>query len=159
MENKNFTVTDDLLASHGQRLLNFIIDLIIQYIIWVSVGETILILSNVTNNYNLSYTLESLSLMEKSVSALTIWILYYGLTDLYFSRSLAKYFTKTVVVMKDGSKPGRTTIFKRTLSRLIPLDSFSFLGATPRGWHDLISETYVVKKAEFEKKKHIIIFP
>jgi uncharacterized RDD family membrane protein YckC len=159
MENKNFTVTDDLLASHGQRLLNFIIDLIIQYIIWVSVGQTILIFSNVTNNYNLSYTLESLSLMEKSVSALVIWILYYGLTDLYFSRSLAKYFTKTVVVMKDGSKPGRTTIFKRTLSRLIPLDPLSFLGKTPRGWHDLISETYVVKKAEFEKKKHIIIFP
>lgn len=159
MENKNFTVTDDLLASHGQRLLNFIIDLIIQYIIWVSVGQTILIFSNVTNNYNLSYTLESLSLMEKSVSALVIWILYYGLTDLYFSRSLAKYFTKTVVVMKDGSKPGRTTIFKRTLSRLIPLDPFSFLGKIPRGWHDLISETYVVKKAEFEKKKHIIIFP
>jgi uncharacterized RDD family membrane protein YckC len=159
MENKNFTVTDDLLASHGQRLLNFIIDLIIQYIIWVSVGQTILIFSNVTNNYNLSYTLESLSLIEKSVSALVIWILYYGLTDLYFSRSLAKYFTKTVVVMKDGSKPGRTTIFKRTLSRLMPLDPFSFLGKTPRGWHDLISETYVVKKAEFEKKKHIIIFP
>jgi len=159
MESKKFTVTDDLLASHGQRLLNFIIDLIIQYIIWVCVGETILIFSNVTNSYSLFNTIASLSLMEKCVSALVIWILYYGLTDMYFSRSLAKYFTKTVVVMQDGSKPGRTTIIKRTLCRLIPLDPFSFLGKTPRGWHDLISQTYVVKKAEFEKKKHIVIFP
>ena len=33
MENKKFTVTDDLLASKGQRLLNFIIDLFIIYVI------------------------------------------------------------------------------------------------------------------------------
>ena len=159
MENKNFTVTDDLLASHVQRLMNFLIDLVIQYIIWISAGTIIDIIADITKSDALSNWIESLNPTEKAFSALVIVILYYGLTDLYFSRSLAKYFTKTVVVLKDGSKPDFKTILIRTLCRLIPFDAFSFLGNVPRGWHDSLSQTYVVKKAAFEKKKRIVIFP
>jgi uncharacterized RDD family membrane protein YckC len=159
MENKNFTVTNDLLASHSQRLLNFLIDLVIQYIIWISAGTTIDIIADITKSYAVSNWIESLSQTEKAFSALVVVILYYGLTDLYFSRSLAKYFTKTVVVMKDGSKPDFKTILIRTSCRLIPFEAFSFLGSVPRGWHDSISQTYVVKKVAFEKKKRIVIFP
>jgi uncharacterized RDD family membrane protein YckC len=159
MEHRKFTVTDALLATHGQRFLNFVIDLVIQYIIWVCVGMTIVIIADITGSYALSNWIESLSLTGKVFSALVIVILYYGFTDMYFSRSLAKFFTKTVVVMEDGSKPDKKTIIIRTLCRLIPLDPFSFLGSSPRGWHDSISHTFVVKKAEFEKKKHVILFP
>ena len=61
MENKKFTVTDDLLASRGQRLSNFIIDLAIEYVIWISVGATIAIFADVANS-----------------SFLKTWIRYYG---------------------------------------------------------------------------------
>ena len=57
--------------------------------------------------------------------------------------------------MKDGSKPDGKAIFRRTVSRLIPFEFFTFLGANSRGWHDVISNTYVVKKHEFVEKKKI----
>jgi uncharacterized RDD family membrane protein YckC len=50
------------------------------------------------------------------------------------------------VVKKDGSKPDIKTLVIRTLCRFIPFEPFSFLGATPRGWHDTYSDTYVIKK-------------
>lgn len=51
--------------------------------------------------------------------------------------------------MKNGEKPSFSVIFKRTLCRLIPFDGFSFLGS--RGWHDSISDTYVVEKKSLEE--------
>jgi uncharacterized RDD family membrane protein YckC len=159
MEHKKFTVTDDLLASHSQRFLNLIIDLVIMYVIWVCIGETILIIADITKSYVLDNWVVSMGNVEKGISFAVIMLLYYGIMDMYFSRSLAKYFTKTIAVMKDGSKPDKITAIKRTLCRLIPFEPFSFFGPVPRGWHDTISQTYVVKKVEFEKKKHVVIFP
>jgi len=159
MENKKFTVTDDLLASQGQRLSNFIIDFVIQYIIWVGVGTTISLFADVANSFFLKTWISDLSMVEKGLSFAVITAFYYYLTELYFSRSIAKFLTQTFVIMKDGSKPNYKTILKRTLCRLIPFEAFSFLGGTAGGWHDSMSETFVVKKVEFEKKKRIIILP
>ena len=58
--------------------------------------------------------------------------------------------------MKDGSKPSGKVIFRRTISRLIPFEFFTFLGANSRGWHDTISGTYVVNKHEFLEKKKLL---
>jgi len=159
MENKKFTVTDDLLATQGQRLANFIIDLLIQYIVWIWAGTTIALIADVTDSFFLKTWISNLVVAEKGLSFAVIVAFYYYLTELYFSRSLAKFLTQTFVIMKDGSKPNYKTILKRTLCRLIPFEAFSFLGGTPGGWHDSMSETFVVKKVEFEKKKRIIILP
>jgi uncharacterized RDD family membrane protein YckC len=56
--------------------------------------------------------------------------------------------------MKDGSKPNVYTIIKRTLCRFIPFEIFTFLGSK-RGWHDVFSNTYVVKKHLFNDKKKL----
>ena len=97
--------------------------------------------------------IENLDVIDQCVIGIIIAILYYSLTEIYFSRSLAKYFTKTVVTMKDGSKPDNKTIFMRTFCRLIPIDFLTFLKIPARGWHDTISGTYVVKKHPFVEKK------
>jgi len=159
MEHKKFTVTDDLLASRGQRLSNFIIDLAIEYVIWISVGATIAIFADVANSSFLKTWISTMGMLEKGLSFAVISGFYYYLTELYFSRSIAKFLTKTYVIMKDGSKPNYKSILKRTLCRFIPFEVFSFLGETADGWHDSMSETYVVKKHEFEKQKRIIILP
>ena len=159
MESKRFTVTDDLLASQGQRLANLIIDLVVQYIIWISIGETIAIFADVANSSFLKTWISTMGILEKGLSFAIIAGFYYYLTELYFSRSLAKFLTQTYVIMKDGSKPKYKSILKRTLCRFIPFEGFSFLGGEPGGWHDYMSETYVVKKHEFEKQKRIIILP
>lgn len=152
MENNKFTVTDDLFASKSQRLLNFIIDVLIIYIIEISIGTTITIIGDLTNSYATSNWVTSLSPIESFFFGLIILFFYYGITEMYFSRTFAKYFTKTMVVKHDGSKPNIKSIIIRTVSRLILLEPFSFLTGDSRGWHDTLSVTYVVKKHDFMAK-------
>ena len=153
MENKKFTITDDLLASKGERFLNFIIDLLIVYIIAISIVATINIIGDITNSYGVSNWVKSLSFIENLFFGLVILFFYYAFTEMYFSRTFAKYFTKTIVVRVDGSKPNAKNFMIRTVSRLNPIDPFSFLGKTERGLHDTLSATYVVKKHCFVEKK------
>jgi uncharacterized RDD family membrane protein YckC len=159
MKNTEFTVTDDLWATRGQRFINCILDLLIVHIILASIGTTVIIIGDVTNNYELSNWIESTTTLEK----LLFWILtlffYYFLTETYFSRTFAKYFTKTIVVTKNGSRPRTHLIFIRALSRFIPLEGITFLWGDFRGLHDLFSDTYVVRKHEFNHKKGAILFP
>lgn len=159
MENIKFTVTDDLLATRGQRFMNCILDTLIVHIILVSIATTIVIIGNVTNNYDLTKWAESTTTFQRLFFWAVMLFLYYFLTETYFSRTFAKYFTKTIVVTKDGSRPNKRTISIRTLSRFIPLECLTFLGTNVRGLHDLFSDTYVVKKHEFNHKKGVILFP
>ncbi|MEC8885384.1 MAG: RDD family protein, partial [Bacteroidota bacterium] len=73
-----------------------------------------------------------------------IFLLYQGLTEYFFQKTVGKYITKTIVVTKDGKKPDAGTIALRTLCRLIPFDRLSFL-ITKNGFHDRFSNTQVVK--------------
>ena len=159
MKNNEFSVTDDLLATRGQRFLNCILDLLIVHIILASIGTTIIIIGDVSNNYELANWIESTTTVEKLLFWSVILFLYYFLTETYFSRTFAKYFTKTIVVTKDGSRPNKRTISIRTLSRFIPLEALTFLGTNVRGLHDLFSDTYVVRKHEFNHKKGAVAFP
>lgn len=157
MENRKFTITDDLLASKGERFLNFIIDLLIIYIITVCIVATINIFGDVTNSYGASNWIKSLSFIENLFFGLIILFFYYAFTEMYFSRTFAKYFTKTIVVRVDGSKPNTKNFMIRTVSRLNPIDPFSFFGKTERGLHDTLSATYVVKKHQFVAKKKMFV--
>lgn len=159
MENKEFTVTDTLLASKGDRFLNYLIDSLIVYIVWISIGTTIILIADITNNDALSERIETMTAMEHSLSFAGVMMLYYLVMEIYFSRTLAKYFTKTVVAMRNGSKPTTAAILKRTLCRFIPFEAFTFLGSKSRGWHDSFSHTYVVKKHKFLEKKQLYSTP
>ena len=154
MENKKFTVSDDLLASKSHRLLNFIIDLFIIYVIEISIGTTIILIGDLTKIDTASNWVSSLSVVESFFFGLVILFFYYLITEMYFSRTFGKYFTKTIVVKHEGSRPNMKSIIVRTLSRLIPFEPFSFLTAE-RGWHDTLSVTYVVKKHDFIAKKKL----
>ena len=159
MKNSPFTVTDDLLATRGQRFMNCILDTLIVHIILVSIATTVVIIGNVTNNYDLAKWVESITIFQRLLLWGVLLFLYYFLSETYFSRTFAKYFTKTIVVTKDGSRPNKRAISIRTLSRFIPLECLTFLGTNVRGLHDLFSDTYVVQKHEFNHKKGAILFP
>jgi len=159
MKNTEFTVTDDLWATRGQRFMNCILDLLFVHIIMGSIGTTFIIIGDITNNYELSNWAESTSALERLFFWVVIVFFYYFLTETYFSITFAKYFTKTIVVAKDGSRPNKRAISIRTLSRFIPLECLTFLWGDFRGLHDLFSDTYVVRKHEFNHKKGAIPFP
>jgi len=159
MKNNEFTVTEDLWATRGQRFINCLLDLLIVHVLMLSFATTVVIIGNIAYNYDLSKWFESRTPLEGFLLWAVILFLYYFLTETYFSRTFAKYFTKTIVVTKNGSRPKIHKIFIRTLTRFIPLECLTFLWGDFRGLHDLFSDTYVVRKHEFNHKKGAILFP
>lgn len=150
MKNKEFKISNYLLASKNLRFLNFIIDSVILYLI-VMIIVAILDLTIMNNNIPIAFWLDSLDNAEWYIFWAVVSFFYYGLTEIFVARSLAKYFTKTIVVMKDGSKPKIIDVLARSILRQIPFEHFTFLRGRKPGLHDEYSKTFVVKKEKLEK--------
>lgn len=155
MEAREFRITDEVLATQGQRFLNYVIDLIVQYLIIFVLGFIFTVLSLLTGYTGIMDWIGSMGDLEGYVVFFFVVILYYTLFESLCSRTIGKYITKTIVVNEDGSKPDSQIILKRTLCRLIPFDGLSFLGSG-RGWHDSISDTYVVDKGLLDEKMQLL---
>jgi len=104
------------------------------------------------NEYN--SLLDWLNSFDK-VQNILLWSLimfvYYATFEIVFTKTISKYFTKTIVVMIDGSKPKPIDILGRTLIRIIPFEYFTFFRGRKPGWHDELSKTFVVKKDKLEE--------
>ena len=87
---------------------------------------------------------EQLTIILTNIIWLILFFLYYYLSELYTSKTPAKYITHTKVVSINNDRPSHKSILVRTLSRFIPFDILSFL-STNLGWHDSLSETLVVE--------------
>ncbi|MNT53298.1 RDD family protein [compost metagenome] len=143
------------MATQGQRFLNYVIDLIVQYVIIFVLGFIFSVLSLLTGYTGIMDWIGSMGDLEGYLVFFFVVILYYTLFESLCSRTIGKYITKTIVVNEDGSKPDSQIILKRTLCRLIPFDGLSFLGSG-RGWHDSISDTYVVDKGLLDEKMQLL---
>jgi len=76
------------------------------------------------------------------VLAVLLMFTYYVFFEGIWGRTPGKFVCGTVVVTQGGTKPTLGRIALRTVCRFIPFEPFSFFGE--RGWHDEISNTYVV---------------
>lgn len=159
MNNQNFKVTPDLYASKGNRFVNYIVDILaIILVFWgVILGTFYLFYSfadDTTSADNLIADMENINpLLDRLLTAVVLALVYFALEALTKGRSIGKYITNTKVVLVDGSRPSTNDYLKRSFSRMIPFEAFSFLGSEGRGWHDTISKTYVVNIDKFEAKK------
>lgn len=147
---KEFEVTPDLHATQGQRFANYIIDLIVQIIIMVVLETVVVLICHSFGIYSVGEFLDTTDRFQDYLLGAIMTLLYYIPIEIVSSRSIGKFITGTIVVMEDGTKPDKQTIIKRTFCRLIPFDALSFFGSDARGWHDSISDTYVVNKKELE---------
>ncbi len=154
MNTNNFQVNDLMLATKGQRFLNYIIDIIFIYIFIFSTFILFGIFSILIDYNDFFIWIENVNDLEGTLIFIVFMLIYFIVLEGFLSRSIGKYITKTIVVMKDGSKPNFETIRIRSLCRIIPFDHFSFLGTKSIGWHDSMSKTYVVDKNLFEKYKN-----
>lgn len=150
-----FEVTDEILASQGQRFLNLLLDYVGQIALMMLVGVVIGVISVVTGNAQLANMFDNMNTLTEYGFTIVLVLIYYNMFEIFTSRTLGKFITKTIVVDENGNKPEYQTIMIRSLCRLIPFDALSFLGATSRGWHDSISRTYVVQKNLLEEKKKL----
>ena len=130
----------------GTRFVGFVID----YLICIGTGFAFGVLVQViiamtssdeeeirgaNNGSDLTYRLIGMLLL----------FCYYMAFEGFFSRTVGKFVTGSIVVNKSGFPPSFGQLLGRTLARFIPFEPFSFLGSGTRGWHDSLSGTYVVK--------------
>ena len=147
----NFIVDSLLFASKGQRILNYLLDIVFIYVLIVVVTVVICVVEIFLDLNYISLRLETISEFEGYVIFFVFSFTYYTLLEFYIGRTVAKLITGTIVVLKNGAKPSFYTVCLRTFFRIIPFDAISFLGTEGSGMHDTFSKTYVVKKTIFER--------
>lgn len=152
---KQFSVDEEIMATGWQRFGNYIVDMIFIYLIIFLLTAILSIITVFFDSYGFVEWIDTMGDLEGYLIYFSIMLSYYIFFETFSSRSLAKYITGTIVVLEDGSKPDLATIVKRSLCRLIPLEHLSFLSSNARGWHDSISDTYVVSKKGLETKQKI----
>ena len=155
----SFSVTPDLYATKGNRFTNYLIDIIFIVVVFLafifvssylyySYAEDTSVVDTYLNE------VETVNpFLDRLITSVGLALIYFTLEFLTKGRSIGKFITKTRVVLEDGSNPTALDYLKRSFSRIIPFEAFSFLGAEGRGWHDTISKTYVVDIARFDAKK------
>ncbi|TBN01902.1 RDD family protein [Hyunsoonleella flava] len=154
----SFKVTPDLYTSKGNRFAHYIVDIIIVLLIFYAIllGPIFLYYSFAEDTTAMDSFLdgiESNPLLDRLITAIVLALIYFAIESLTKGKSVGKFITKTKVVLEDGSRPSSSDFLKRSFSRMIPFEPFSFLGSEGRGWHDTISKTYVVDIDKFEAKR------
>lgn len=124
-------------ASRGKRLLNYIIDTVIWYILIVGLFIFIMLFSDLFGFYRFGEII-------LNIIALASYVFYYSFLEYYFKgRTIGKMITKTRAITEHHEMLTFKQAFFRSLCRLIPFEAFSFL-ASDQGWHDTMTKTKVV---------------
>lgn len=132
-------------TTRTRRFLNLILDYIGVYIFALVLGS----LLGITG----LYLILEIEVMSEWFLGIIIAALYYIIFESIWSKTPAKFITRTKVITEYGEKPSFKTILIRTLIRFIPFEAFSFLSPErPRGWHDRWSKTIVVDDISIFKK-------
>lgn len=136
-------------ASAGKRFLNYVIDLIAFYIIFLGILIAVSIISpGIFDNIN--------SFVDRLIT-LVCYGLIMGLIEAAANgKSLGKLITGTKAVNTDGTEIDFQKAFMRNIIRSIPFNALSALGTPSNPWHDKWSDTIVVdekKVALIERKE------
>ena len=128
------------LATKGDRFLNLIIDRIVILVIYVIVGVFLFRRSDLQSDR--TYSMIGIYYFNLFFFV----IVYYSVMEAVWGKTVGKMLSRTIVVTREGKKPTMGTIFARSLCRYIPFEAFSVLfNRVPRGWHDDITNTLVVR--------------
>ncbi len=126
-------------ATSGKRFVNYLIDVIVYYVLSALWGVVLALSSPAT------------VLEENTSNTLTIYLTvflilfgYYTIMEGAFNgKTVGKMITRTRAVQEDGSPLGWEKAALRSLCRFIPFEPFSFFGGSI-GWHDSIPKTLVI---------------
>jgi uncharacterized RDD family membrane protein YckC len=119
----------------GRRFATYLIDVVGVYTMAFVIGVVVMLAFGQTG-------LDKMLAINDFVLGALLTFTYYLLFEGLWARTPAKFILGTVVVTEDGKKPSFGAVVLRTLCRHIPFEPFSFFGE--RGWHDKLSNTYVV---------------
>ncbi len=128
-------------ASGGKRLANYLIDVVVFYILILAAGVLLAIVSP----SSVPGVVSSSSGFLGNVMSLTLYALYMFLVEAIFKgKSLGKLITGSRAVNMDGSRISAGTAFVRAFSRTVPFCVFSALGTPCNPWQDRWTDTMVM---------------
>ena len=129
-------------ASKGRRFANMLIDTVVIYIM-IFAGAFLLgvVFPGMIDGFASAM---DHPLWSRLFGAFMFFLFYFVMEWGTKGKTIGKLITNTRVVMDDGSPLTLATIARRSASRLVPFEAFSFLGSSERGWHDRWSDTAVV---------------
>jgi uncharacterized RDD family membrane protein YckC len=138
----NESIAEFSTTSSEKRIVNWCIDLLMIALLTYRFAES---------NNNTSQFFD-----DSNASTLVTYvmlILYFLLLEGVFKTSAGKCITNTIIVKADGNPASLAQLIGRTFCRLIPFDGISFLARSKRGWHDTITNTYVIDSIGIENKE------
>lgn len=144
-----------VLAANDKRFYNALIDTVAKFVLASIIGIIIGVYAGLTNNMDALEFFQDESFLYSYVESIIISTIYYSAIESLTGKSLGKFITKTRVVLENGTKPAFSDIFLRSLCRIIPFDAFSFLGEPGKGWHDTLSNTYVIDEKKLKEQEAI----
>lgn len=129
-------------ASRGKRFANYLIDLIVFYIIAIIIFA-ILAVTGVTGDLFQNET-PAVNLLDRLMTMIILGILWGSTEALFKGKTLGKAITGTRAVNEDGTPISAQTAFLRGFSRIVPFEAFSAFGDPSYPWHDRWTHTYVI---------------
>ncbi len=126
-------------ANAVKRLLNFIVDLLVFYVVYI----VILLIIPVSTRL-LLFT----PILDRLLTAVFYGLFMSLVEGASKGKSVGKLFTRTRTVQEDGSPITFEMAFTRGFSRIVPFEVFSALGDPPFPWHDKWSHTVVINEEE-----------
>ena len=125
-------------ASPGLRLLNLLIDFGGQFLLTYCISFAVYFVWGEAG-------FEQMMSIPDLVFGAAVTMVYYVAFEWAFGRTIGKFITGTKAVTAVGGRLGMGAVLGRTACRFIPFEAFSFLGSGARGWHDSMTNTYVIK--------------
>jgi uncharacterized RDD family membrane protein YckC len=148
--NSPYEVPEEVIASHGQRIANYLLDQLFQVILLFCILVGLVFIAALTQTDGIMHWIRNMGFFHQYLLGIVIAIIYYGISETLMGRTIGKFISGTIIVMEDGSLPDSDVILKRTFCRLIPFEWITFFGTPCRGWHDSIPGVYVVDKKLFD---------
>lgn len=127
----------DAMSRINDRGLHFILDFLFAILISLIIGNMIDLLK--LFGINKTYSNETFHIF------LSLYFLYYFISELIFKKTLGKRIRNTRIVDEQMNKPKFWQIFVRSLIRLIPFEFITIFMSSKRPLHDILSKTYVIK--------------
>lgn len=131
-------------AGAGQRFLNYLIDTVAFYILYLLILSVLGFFMMDTFTNGTSENIELIIFLMTYGLAVLIMLAYYTLVEGSKGKTLGKLITKTKVVMETGEPISYSKAFLRTIIRFVPFEFLSGFSGTTM-WHDQWTKTMVVK--------------
>ncbi len=134
-------------SSAGKRLANYLIDLVLFYILLFVLGFVLALLSPSFRGILINES-SGFGLLDRFITLLLYAVYMSAVEALFHGKSLGKLITKTKAVNLDGSQITTATAFERGFSRAVPFCVFSAFGNPSNPWQDRWTNTMVINERQ-----------